>query len=123
VTFGDVVAECASATKRDPALAVAESQWLLEQGVEPWAGPESLPLWLPMPEFAGHMARSNAAARQAGLSLRPLARTVRSALAWELELGLNRSPRKAGLSREHEGDLIRMLLGDAADQHAAQPPS
>jgi len=113
-TFEDVAAECATATTRDPALAVAESQWLLEQGVEPWAGPESLPLWLPLPEYAGHMARSNEVAKQAGLSLRPLARTVQSALVWEGELGLNRSPRHAGLSREHESELIEILRGQAS---------
>ena len=115
-TFGDVAAECAKATAKNPALAVAQSQWLLEQGVEPWAGPESLPLWLPMPEYAGHMARSNEVAKQAGLSLRPMARTVQSALAWERELGLNRSPRHAGLSREYERELIEKLVGDAVDQ-------
>ena len=123
VTFGDVASECATATKRDPSWAVAGSEWLLEHGVESWAGPESLPLWLPMPEDVGHMARSNELAKQAGLGLRPLARTVQSALTWERQVGLNRSPRKAGLSRERERELIRTLLGEVAGPHAGQPTS
>ena len=116
VDFGDVLNECATATKKDPTCAAPGQDWLLEHGVAPWAGPESLPLWLPMPDHAGMMTRRNDVAKKAGLSLRPLADTVQGALAWERERGLDRSPRQAGLSPDREVELIRMLLGDAVDQ-------
>jgi hypothetical protein len=51
------------------------------------------------------MTRSNAAARAAGLELRPLSRTTAAALAWERELGLDRE-RRAGLSPQRERELL-----------------
>lgn len=115
LTFADLVSECATASNKELTCAVAEPEWLLEQGVAPWAGPDSLPLWLPMPEAAGVLTRRNDAATKAGLRLRSLADTVRGALAWERELGLDRSPRKAGLRPEREVELVTMLLGGAVD--------
>lgn len=106
VTFGQLIGQCVTATGQSPTFVAADQDWLLEQGVEPWAGPESLPLWLPVPEYAGMMIHQNDAAKISGLSLRPLGDTARSALAWERKAGLNR-PRKAGLSAEREADLLR----------------
>ena len=40
--------------------------------VRRWAGPRSLPLWLPLPDFAGFMTRDTSPARGAGLTARPL---------------------------------------------------
>jgi len=53
VTFGQLAGQCAAAAGRSPAFVPADQDWLLEQGVEPWAGPESLPLWLPSPSTPG----------------------------------------------------------------------
>ncbi len=83
--------------------------------MEPWAGPESLPLWLPAAEYAGHMTRTNAAAVSAGLTLSPLTETVAAALRWERERGLGR-PRRAGLSPQREAELVRRLMGEADHQ-------
>ncbi len=44
-------------------------------------------------------------AKQAGLTFRPLAESVRSTLAWENELGLDRE-RRAGLGTQWERDLV-----------------
>jgi nucleoside-diphosphate-sugar epimerase len=96
-----------AAADRTPTLVEATDAWLVEHQVEPWMGPESLPLWLPQTEYAGFMTRRNDAARRAGLVLRPVAQTVRDTLAWERELGLDRD-RRAGLSPERE----RALLAD-----------
>jgi hypothetical protein len=68
-------------------------------------GPESLPLWLPQPEYAGFMSRRNAAARAAGLALRPLADTVAATLRRERELGVDRD-RRAGLTAGREAELL-----------------
>ena len=110
VSFEEVISACALATGTEPLLAEPDELWLVDQGVTPWTGPDSLPLWLPRPDHAGLMARDGTAARAAGLASRPLAETVAAALAWEVEQGLDR-PRKAGLSVERENTLLALLLG------------
>lgn len=73
---------------------------LLELGVAPWAGPCSMPLWLPMAELRGFATLGTGRARAAGLTTRPLRDTLRDVLAWEVT-GRTR-PRGAGLSDEDE---------------------
>lgn len=90
----------------------AGEEWLLAQGVEPWMGDRSLPLWLTPPDY-GFASRSNARARSAGLVTRPLSETLADTLAWELV----RDPdprtqprrRRAGLSDEDERTLLAAL--------------
>lgn len=108
-TVGAVLEASAAATGRSPELVEAGDEWLTEQEVAPWAGPESLPLWLPGDEYAGFMTRRNDAARSAGLRLRPLGETVSGALRTERELGLHRD-RRAGLTPERERDLLDRLV-------------
>jgi 2'-hydroxyisoflavone reductase len=58
-------------------------QWfLLDHEVNPWMGPRSLPLWLPLPEYAGFLARDPAPSLAAGLTARHLADTAASTLTW-----------------------------------------
>ena len=114
VPFEELVGECADVAKKDPTFAAPDQGWLLEHGVAPWAGPESLPLWLPVPEYAGMTAHRNDAAKKAGLALRPLKETVKSSLTWERELDLNRE-RQAGLTADREVALLKELLGDAVE--------
>lgn len=80
-------------------------EWLAEHRVAPWSGDRSLPLWLPLPEYAGMMSRSTRAAEALGLAPRPLARTLEDTLAWELAQGPGR-PRKAGLAPADEVALV-----------------
>ena len=86
-------------------LVSCPSEWLLAQNVNPWRGERSLPLWLPMPEYAAFCARDNNAARAAGLTIRALEETLADTLAWELEANPLR-PRKAGLTNEEEKILL-----------------
>jgi 2'-hydroxyisoflavone reductase len=83
-----------------------DQEWLQAHGVEPWMGERSLPLWLPLPEYAGFSARDGGAARAAGLVHRPLAETLADTLAWEQTLDRGR-PRRAGLSDADERELLR----------------
>ena len=53
-----------------------------EQGVDAWAGPDSLPLWLPRPEYDGMLAHDADLPRAAGLRTRPVAESARDTLAW-----------------------------------------
>ena len=110
-TVGDVLDASVAASRRSPRFVAADDAWLTSQGIEPWAGDESLPLWLPQPGYAGFMTRRNDAARAAGLRPRPLADTVAAALVWERESGLERS-RRAGLSRRRERELLASLPAD-----------
>ncbi len=100
----DAVRESAPDAAAGPV--VVDDAWLVDQGVEPWMGPDSLPLWLPDPAYAGFAARSDASAVAAGLRRRPLALTFASMLVDERTRGLDR-PRRAGLSSAREGELLR----------------
>jgi len=80
-------------------------EWLVAQDVEPWAGPESLPLWIPFGiGFDGFCRRSHARASGHGLRLRELEATWADCLADERVRGLSRA-RRAGLSIEREAQL------------------
>lgn len=85
-------------------VVAADEEWLAGQDVRHWAGPRSLPLWLPsdMPGFA---TRSNAAYRAAGGTLRDIRETLRRTLVDERVRGLDRV-RTAGLARADELALL-----------------
>lgn len=76
----DVIAASARTAGFAGELVAARPDWLIEQNVEPWMGPRSLPLWLPMPEYAGFGSRVGQRAVDNGLVRRPLADTIRDTL-------------------------------------------
>ncbi|MGM1058743.1 NAD-dependent epimerase/dehydratase family protein [Saccharothrix sp. Mg75] len=80
---------------------------LARHGVQPWAGPRSLPLWLPR-SHRSMMFRDAGPALAAGLRVRPTAGTAVDALAHERELGPDRE-RRAGLPPEVERELLRAI--------------
>jgi len=82
--------------------------WLEAHDVQPWAGPRSLPLWLPA-EAAGLNSNSTARAEALGLRRRPLAETLADTLEWRErhpEVALD-----AGLADADERDLLALLPG------------
>ncbi|MEU6758753.1 NAD-dependent epimerase/dehydratase family protein [Streptomyces sp. NPDC046685] len=91
-------------------VAAAEPQWLLDQGVGPFMGPESMAMWMPDPRYAGFSSRDGAAALAAGLRHRPRAQLLEDTLRWERAEGLER-PRRAGLSTARERELLTALGG------------
>jgi 2'-hydroxyisoflavone reductase len=105
LSVGSVLEACVQATGRQPRFVEASDTWLIDHGVEPWQGPESLPLWLPQPAYAGFSTRRNRAAVQAGLRLRDLSDTVGAALQGEHRAGLDRD-RRAGLTPALERELL-----------------
>ncbi|MDQ0690636.1 NAD-dependent epimerase/dehydratase family protein [Arthrobacter sp. W4I7] len=111
VQFGHYLDAARQAAGHANDVLPASVDWLAEQGVNYWAGPDSLPFWLP-PGHEGFMARSNKAAVAAGLRLRPWRQTLADTLTDERERGLDRQ-RKAGLTPETEARLVR-ILQDAA---------
>jgi 2'-hydroxyisoflavone reductase len=94
-----------------------DGAWLVEQGVQPWMGERSLPMWIDDPDWSGFNARDTGAARRAGLMTRPLAETLADTLAWERAQDTDRV-RGAGLTAADERALL-----DAWENRAATSSS
>jgi nucleoside-diphosphate-sugar epimerase len=87
-----------------PRLVWVGQQELLDAGVAPWAGENSLPLWLPLPEYDGFLNLDVATSYAAGLAIRPLADTARDTLEWYRRSG---SPAlSCGLAPDVEARLL-----------------
>ncbi|OUE08427.1 NAD dependent epimerase/dehydratase family protein [Clavibacter michiganensis] len=100
----DLAAEAAGSTGE---RVVATDAQLTAADVRHWAGPRSLPLWLPH-DAVGLTARSDAGIRALGARRRPLAETVRDVLDDERARGLDR-PRRSGLTRAEELQVLAAL--------------
>jgi 2'-hydroxyisoflavone reductase len=106
--FGDVVAACQAATGHQGEVVVADPDWLIAQGVTPWMGLRSLPVWTPGQDYAGFFTRSRAAAEALGLADPDLDGLARSALAWERARDPVRT-RRAGLTDNEQQELLAGL--------------
>lgn len=102
----DVVRRAAGHTA---AVREASEDWLRARSVEYWTGVRSLPLWLPG-GMTGFMTRRNERFRATGGALSPLDATAERVLADERARGVDR-PRRAGLRRADEDDLLAELGG------------
>jgi len=89
-------------------LTTAPADWLLEQGVNEYMGPESMAMWLVEPDTEGWSTRPGAVALAAGLQHRPRTALLDDLLIWERDQGLDRA-RPAGLSAQREHDLLAAL--------------
>jgi len=86
-------------------IVAVPQQWLVDNGVNEWAGPRSLPLWLIDRDWYGFNARSAERALAAGLQLRPLAETLADSLEWR-QAQLSGTTFTAGLSDDDERELL-----------------
>jgi nucleoside-diphosphate-sugar epimerase len=101
-TRGELLAESAAALDQSCTFTWVDRAFLEEHGVKHWSGPRSLPLWLPLPEFAGFATRDTTPARNAGLNVRPLSQTVRDTVGW---IHAVNGP-VAGLTIDEESELL-----------------
>lgn len=100
----DLLAQVAAGVAAaDATLTWVPQDFLEEQGVEPWAGPGSLPLWLPRPLYDGMAAHDPTPSYAAGLALRPVADTARDTLAW---LRATPDAEVTGMSRDQESEVL-----------------
>lgn len=97
--FADLVGEVA------PGATVTwlPDAFLQAEGVEPWTGPGSIPVWLPRPEYDGMLAHDAQPALDAGLVVRPVAETARDTRLW---LESDPAARIGGITREREAELL-----------------
>jgi len=86
-TRGQFLAECAEALGSSCTFTWVDRAFLESQDIRRWSGPRSLPLWLPLPEYAGFATRDTSPARDCGLTVRTLSQTARDTLAWALAAG------------------------------------
>jgi 2'-hydroxyisoflavone reductase len=110
VPLTDHLAVARSVAGHTGPIVSVDAAWLADHGVQPWSGPRSLPLWLPLPDYAGFNARDSSAARAAGLVTRPLAETLADTLSWERRR-ITTDPRRAGLT---DADEVALLAERAA---------
>jgi nucleoside-diphosphate-sugar epimerase len=101
--IADLLAAVADGCDAEPAWTWVPQEFLEAQHVQPWAGPRSVPLWLPRPAYDGMLAHDVTPSVAAGLRLRPLAETARDTLAW---LRVTPDATVTGLSREEEAELL-----------------
>ena len=109
-TFGEWIDASRAVAGYGGDVVAVDPDWLEEQGVAEWSGPDSLPLWIMDPRWNAFMDRSNQAAKREGMQLRALDQLLTETLAWEREQGLDRE-RAAGLSPAKERALLAALPG------------
>ena len=92
-----------------------DQEFLLARQVRPWMGERSLPLWLPLPAYAGFLTRDVSDSLAAGLHTRDVAETARDTLAWLRTIPATDRPvvsgRGAGLTADEERDLLDAWRG------------
>jgi nucleoside-diphosphate-sugar epimerase len=84
-------------------LTWVDQEFLVAHGVEPWMGDRAVPLWLPLPEYAGFLSRDTGPALAAGLTTRDVAETARHTLAW---LADRPDAKLTGLAAEDETNVL-----------------
>lgn len=106
--LGELLSAVASGVGFEGTFTWVDQDFLEAHGVEPWAGDDGLPLWLPRPEYDGMLAHDPAPSFEAGLGVRPVADTARDTLAW---LRATPDAVRTGIAPEVEARLL-------ADWHA-----
>lgn len=99
VPFADLL----GAALPEATLVWVDQEFLEAEGVDPWAGPASIPLWLPRPAYDGMLAHDAAPALTAGLVVRPVEETTRDTRLW---LEADPAARIDGITWEREMELL-----------------
>jgi 2'-hydroxyisoflavone reductase len=109
ITMGTILETCKTVASSNSNVHYLEGKFLLEQGVKPWMGPNSLPLWTGNdPDEAGFLQINVNKALEAGLKIRALEQTVRDTLAWAQTRGSDYEW-KSGLTAARETELLELF--------------
>lgn len=108
MTLGDVIELSREAADSTAIARPVPVEVLEEQGIGSWMGTPSLPLWIDDPLWRYFATLDTSAARAEGFTTRPLAETLRSALADE---EARSTPRASGLTDEEERALRLAIDG------------
>jgi 2'-hydroxyisoflavone reductase len=106
--LADLLGEIGEGVGAQPTYTWVDQDFLTEQGVEPWAGPGSVPLWLPRPEYDGMLAHDADLPKAAGLRTRSVAESARDTLAWAQ---VTPDAVQTGITREREQELLAAWHG------------
>jgi nucleoside-diphosphate-sugar epimerase len=101
--IGRFLAGIASAIGAECRLTWIDRHFLEAHGVRMWAGPRSIPLWVPLPDYGGFATRDVARSLAEGLVLRDLGDTARDTLAWVRAA----EGSVTGLTAEEEGAVLQ----------------
>ena len=82
MTRAEFLSDMAAGLGVEPTFTWVDQDFLAAEDVEPWAGDRALPVWLPLPEYAGLMSHDVSASYAAGLRTRPVGETARDTLQW-----------------------------------------
>ncbi len=106
-TIAEVLYGCKAVIGGDATFTWADADFLASQEVQGWA---HMPLWIPPTgEYAGFHRMDVSRAKAAGLQTRPLAETVKDALAWFHEWESTRAepfPWRGGIEPEQEKKVL-----------------
>lgn len=106
LSWGEVLEACRNASGVQTRLRFLSVPELRARGVV-----DDMPIWAPYEgETKGYHTASNARARAAGLTFRPIAKTVADTLAWFQSLPAERrADLQAGLDSKKEQEILRTL--------------
>lgn len=107
-TLGHLLDICKGVAASPARPRPVETHHLAAAGIGAWMGTPSLPLWIDDPDWRWFATLDTRAARAAGLHTRPLAETLRSALAYEQQREVARA---TGLTEDEEHALRARLTG------------
>lgn len=113
LTLGEVLQTCIDVSGSDARLYWVDAAFLERNEVSAWT---DLPLWIPDGPDSGLLHVDATRAKSAGLTLRPVAETVRATVAWLQTTRYVERRWKAGLTPERE---IGLLARWRATPHAA----
>lgn len=99
--------ETSIATAFEGELHAVHDDALLAHDIRYWAGPRSLPLWLPIKD-SSFAQRDGTAFVAAGGHLRPLSETIARALVDEMDRGVDRT-RRSGLTAAEERAVLHAM--------------
>ena len=105
--LGALLASVAEGVGFGGTLTWVDQEFLTAEKVAPWAGPGSVPLWLPRPEYDGMLAHGSK------IPTRSIAATAADIVVWldQPTIQPDQAPPITGLTRDEEAELLSRWHG------------